>query len=256
MRGAPHSEADSGYRRRCWSRRCGRTRPPPPRGPRRRTSPPPTGPPPSAGPKGVVSLHISAELSATLESAELAAKDSPIPVRVLDSRTIGMALGFAVLAAARAAAEGHSAQDWSPATRRRPRPAHRRASSTSTRWSTCAAAAASGQPRHSSVRRCRSSRSCTSLTARRAPGEGPRQRPRHRPARGDRVERAGGDASRSPSTTSTPRARGRAGRAPARRLPGLIGSGLRGRCGDRRAFGPGVLGVDRLAVVGRAGRAL
>ncbi|MBS2553008.1 DegV family protein [Catenulispora sp. NL8] len=58
------------------------------------------------GAEGVVSLHISAELSATLESAELAAKDAPIPVRVLDSRTIGMALGFSVLAAAEAGRDG------------------------------------------------------------------------------------------------------------------------------------------------------
>lgn len=58
------------------------------------------------GAEGVVSLHISAELSATLESAELAARDAPIPVRVLDSRTIGMALGFAVLAAAKAGRDG------------------------------------------------------------------------------------------------------------------------------------------------------
>lgn len=58
------------------------------------------------GAEGVVSLHISAELSATLESAELAAKDAPIPVRVLDSRTIGMALGFAVLGAAEAGRDG------------------------------------------------------------------------------------------------------------------------------------------------------
>lgn len=59
-----------------------------------------------AGAEGVVSLHISAELSATLESAELAARDAPIPVRVLDSRTIGMALGFAVLGAAEAGRGG------------------------------------------------------------------------------------------------------------------------------------------------------
>lgn len=59
-----------------------------------------------AGAQGVVSLHISAELSATLESAELAARDAPIPVRVLDSRTIGMALGFAVLGAAEAGRDG------------------------------------------------------------------------------------------------------------------------------------------------------
>ena len=58
------------------------------------------------GAEGVVSLHISAELSATLDSAELAARDAPIPVRVLDSRTVGMALGFAVLAAAKAGRDG------------------------------------------------------------------------------------------------------------------------------------------------------
>lgn len=64
-----------------------------------------------AGAEGVVSLHISAELSATLESAELAARDAPIPVRVLDSRTIGMALGFAVLAAAEAGRDGEHGLD-------------------------------------------------------------------------------------------------------------------------------------------------
>ncbi|NUR63162.1 MAG: DegV family protein [Catenulispora sp.] len=64
-----------------------------------------------AGAQGVVSLHISAELSATLESAELAAKDAPVPVRVLDSRTVGMALGFAVLAAAEAGRDGDHGLD-------------------------------------------------------------------------------------------------------------------------------------------------
>jgi DegV family protein with EDD domain len=55
-----------------------------------------------AGYDGVVSLHISGELSATVEAAELAAKDAPLPVRVIDSRTAAMALGFAALAASSA----------------------------------------------------------------------------------------------------------------------------------------------------------
>ena len=59
-----------------------------------------------AGASGVVSLHISGELSATAESAELAAREAPIPVRVIDSRTVAMALGFSVLAAAEAGAAG------------------------------------------------------------------------------------------------------------------------------------------------------
>lgn len=57
-----------------------------------------------AGADHVVSVHISAEMSATAGSAELAAADSPIPVTVVDSRSIGMAMGFAVLAAAEIAA--------------------------------------------------------------------------------------------------------------------------------------------------------
>jgi DegV family protein with EDD domain len=62
----------------------------------------------ATGATGIVSLHISAELSATAKTAELAAKDSPIPVRVIDSRTVAMALGFAAMAAAEA---GRAGQD-------------------------------------------------------------------------------------------------------------------------------------------------
>jgi DegV family protein with EDD domain len=62
----------------------------------------------ATGATGVVSLHLSAELSATAKTAELAAKDAPIPVRVIDSRTVAMALGFAATAAAEA---GRAGQD-------------------------------------------------------------------------------------------------------------------------------------------------
>lgn len=58
----------------------------------------------------VVSVHLSAALSGTWESAVLAAQDFGYGVvRVVDSRSTAMALGFAVLAAARAARDGATA---------------------------------------------------------------------------------------------------------------------------------------------------
>lgn len=54
----------------------------------------------AAGAEGVVSLHLSAEISGTYDAAVLAAREAPVPVRVVDSRMVAMALGFAVLAAA------------------------------------------------------------------------------------------------------------------------------------------------------------
>ncbi|GAA0678166.1 DegV family protein [Kitasatospora atroaurantiaca] len=58
------------------------------------------------GARAVVSLHLSAELSGTYEAALLAAAEAPIPVRVVDSRLVGMALGHCVLTAAQAAEDG------------------------------------------------------------------------------------------------------------------------------------------------------
>jgi DegV family protein with EDD domain len=59
----------------------------------------------------VVSIHLSAEVSGTVESAQIAAREAPVPVTVVDSRQLGMATGFAVLSAARAAAEGTDAAE-------------------------------------------------------------------------------------------------------------------------------------------------
>ncbi|MGW6915542.1 DegV family protein [Kitasatospora sp. NPDC054939] len=59
-----------------------------------------------AGARGIISVHISGELSGTHEAALLAAAEAPVPVRVVDSRLVGMALGYAVLAAAEAVAGG------------------------------------------------------------------------------------------------------------------------------------------------------
>jgi DegV family protein with EDD domain len=64
----------------------------------------------ASGASDVVAVTMSAALSATYESAETAALDAPCAVRCVDSRTTAMGLGFAVLAAARCAAGGGSAQ--------------------------------------------------------------------------------------------------------------------------------------------------
>ena len=53
-----------------------------------------------SGYESVVSVHISGELSGTADSARLAAARVAFPVEVLDSRTVGMAQGMGVQAAA------------------------------------------------------------------------------------------------------------------------------------------------------------
>jgi DegV family protein with EDD domain len=61
------------------------------------------------GADGIVSVHLSRELSGTWESACLAAREIGVDVvRVVDSRTAVMGLGFAVLRAASAATDGAS----------------------------------------------------------------------------------------------------------------------------------------------------
>jgi DegV family protein with EDD domain len=56
----------------------------------------------------IVSLHVSAALSGTVELARHRAGSVDIPVEVVDSRMVGGALGLAVLAAHRVAAAGGS----------------------------------------------------------------------------------------------------------------------------------------------------
>ncbi len=63
-----------------------------------------------AGFTHVVSLHMSAKLSGTLEAATLAAQRSDIPVRVVDSATVGMGQGRGVQAAVAAALRGEDSQ--------------------------------------------------------------------------------------------------------------------------------------------------
>jgi DegV family protein with EDD domain len=61
------------------------------------------------GAAGVVSIHLSGELSGTWDSARLAAQElGTEAIRVVDSRSAAMGLGFAVIAAAEAARDGGS----------------------------------------------------------------------------------------------------------------------------------------------------
>ncbi|WP_406286839.1 DegV family protein [Embleya sp. NBC_00896] len=71
------------------------------------------------GATGIVSIHISGELSGTYEAALLAARDADVPVRVVDSRTLGMGMGFAVLTAAEAAADGATLEEAAVAAEKR-----------------------------------------------------------------------------------------------------------------------------------------
>ena len=64
-----------------------------------------------AGATAVVSAHLSGEMSGTFDSAVLASKDAPIPVIAVDTRSVAMAMGFAVLSGATAAMGGAGAQD-------------------------------------------------------------------------------------------------------------------------------------------------
>ncbi|MGQ0573332.1 MAG: DegV family protein [Pseudonocardia sp.] len=77
----------------------------------------------ASGASGVVSVHLSRELSGTWEAARVAADEvGPDLVRVVDSRAAAMGLGYAVLAAADAAdagADGAAVEDAAAALARR-----------------------------------------------------------------------------------------------------------------------------------------
>lgn len=72
-----------------------------------------------AGAKQIVSVHISGEMSGTFESAQLAARDAPVRVVCVDSRQVGVATGYAALAAADAIGQGASVEAAADAARRR-----------------------------------------------------------------------------------------------------------------------------------------
>src|SRR3954453_1658927 len=47
----------------------------------------------------IVSVPLSADMSGTFESAQLAAREAPVPVVPVDSRQVGVATGYAALSA-------------------------------------------------------------------------------------------------------------------------------------------------------------
>jgi DegV family protein with EDD domain len=75
------------------------------------------------GAEEVVSVHLSGEMSGTLESAQLAALDAEVPVHVVDSGQVGIATGYAALTAAEVLAAGGSAEEAAAAALARGRAA-------------------------------------------------------------------------------------------------------------------------------------
>ena len=70
-----------------------------------------------SGGDGVVAVHLSAALSSTFSSAVSAAREFGPAVRVVNSRSAAMGVGFVALAAARSAAAGESLDDVEAAAR-------------------------------------------------------------------------------------------------------------------------------------------
>lgn len=72
-----------------------------------------------AGATEVLSVHLSAEMSGTFESAQLAARDAPVRVVPVDSRQVGVATGYAALSAADVLDDGGSVDEAAEAARSR-----------------------------------------------------------------------------------------------------------------------------------------
>lgn len=64
-----------------------------------------------AGATAILSVHLSSRMSGTVESAELAAREAPVPVRVVDTGQVGIGTGFTALAAAEAVAGGAAVEE-------------------------------------------------------------------------------------------------------------------------------------------------
>jgi DegV family protein with EDD domain len=65
----------------------------------------------AAGATEIVSIHVSRSLSAVLETAQLAAKESPVPVTHFDSGSLTLGVGFLAWSAAEMATEGGRVAD-------------------------------------------------------------------------------------------------------------------------------------------------
>lgn len=72
----------------------------------------------SEGATEIVSVHLSAKMSGTLDSAELAAKQASVPVTCVDTRHVGIATGFAAGRAAQVRDSGGDALAVADAARK------------------------------------------------------------------------------------------------------------------------------------------
>jgi len=59
----------------------------------------------------IISVHLSSELSGTYESALLAVAKSDLPVRVIDSRTVALAMGYPLIGGVKLARSGGAVDD-------------------------------------------------------------------------------------------------------------------------------------------------
>jgi DegV family protein with EDD domain len=72
----------------------------------------------------IVSIHLTSALSGTFESATLAAVNSPVPVRIVDTKTVSMATALAIRAAVEARDMGGSATEVESAARKAAESSH------------------------------------------------------------------------------------------------------------------------------------
>jgi DegV family protein with EDD domain len=63
------------------------------------------------GAEEIVSIHLSRDMSGTFDSAEVASRGAPVPVLAVDTRQVGFATGYAVLAAAALARDGGTPEE-------------------------------------------------------------------------------------------------------------------------------------------------
>ena len=71
------------------------------------------------GVEGILSIHLSGDISGTVDSARLAAGQVDVPVTVVDTRQVGAGSSFAVLAAAEVLEAGGSLEEAADIARRR-----------------------------------------------------------------------------------------------------------------------------------------
>ncbi len=72
-----------------------------------------------AGAEAVVSVHLSGQMSGTVEAAQLARRESPVPVTVVDTRQVGFGTGYAAVTAAEVLAAGGGVEEAAAAARDR-----------------------------------------------------------------------------------------------------------------------------------------